>query len=103
MEQLKIKTMARKKVTIELTEEEKKAIYTYLTLSEKYAKSFFWRSTGTNATQRRSQEKKDYFEFKNERLDISFQLKITCTRYYVSKHVFFDSIFHNARFLRNLL
>jgi len=95
--------MARKKVEIELTSEERLAIIQYLTLRDKYEKSFFWDASSTKAAERRRQENENYLDFENERLHVHFELRISSRRYYVSKYIRFDSIFHNARFLRNLV
>jgi len=95
--------MARKKEVIELTSEERLAIIQYLTLRDKYEKSYFWDASGTKAAERRKKENENYLDFENERLHVHFELRISSRRYYVSKYIRFDSIFHNARFLRNLI
>lgn len=98
-----LKIMSRIKENVELTEEEKKAISVYVSMSEKFAKAFFWSPDRMNAASRRSYEKNNSFYFNNGRFTLDFSIEVSCHHYYIRKLCKFNNVEHNCKFLKNLL
>lgn len=75
----------------QISEETKNAISTYINLSEKFKNSYFWNSP-SSASQRRSMEQKNSFEYEGDGITLSFSISCSCKNVYVSKSITIDGI-----------
>lgn len=94
--------MSRKKLDINLTNEEREAISRYIQLSEKFKTSYFWESP-KSASSRRKLEYDNKLGFLSNQLHLSFSINVSCNHIYITKFAKINNTFCNCLKLKNLL
>lgn len=90
------------KTTFTASEEAQKAIKTWMTLSEKFRNSYFWKSP-MSASSRRHMEQVNSFKYEDEHLSLSFSISCSCKNIYVNKSVSIDGKPTNATALKKFI
>lgn len=90
------------KTKLQISNETKQAIQTWINLSNKFKGSYFWKSLG-NAGTRRSMEAKNTLDYESDGIKLHFSITCSCKNVYVNKSVEINGKLTNATALKKFL
>jgi hypothetical protein len=90
------------KANLNISEEQRKAISTYLNLNIKFKNAYFW-SSPCKATDRRKYEERNSFYYEDERFTLDFGVSCSASHIYINKKVIVDGKETNATSLKKFV